>query len=268
MLYGVRMKSPENYAALSENAKQFIAGKTVRYDIVSEYGASDNRTFDLVTALRNKSIDGVTTEVTGTSALSKDTLSTYIQWMPVAGTLIAIAMLMVLSILLGSFVIPLQAIVINSFPLLISIASLVAVFQFGWATSLLNTVTTGGFDPSIPILIVVMAFGLSMDYAVFLYSRIHEIYDQKQDVTTSIIEGVAKTGPIISAAALLMFVVVAAFGLSHVALIQQVGIGLGVAVLVDAFFVRIFFVPAIMKLFGGLSWWGPKWLKKLTIKHE
>ena len=84
----------------------------------------------------------------------------------------------------------------------------------------------------------------------------------------AIVEGVAKTGPIITSAALLMFVVVASFALSHIAIIQQIGLGLAVAVLVDAFFVRIVFVPAVMQLFGRASWWGPVWLKRITIKHE
>ena len=128
--------------------------------------------------------------------------------------------------------------------------------------------TTGGFELSIPILIFVIAFGLSMDYAVFLYSRMHEIFDTTKDANKAIVDGVVKTGPIITAAALLLFTVVAAFATSRIALIQQIGVGLAVAVLVDAFFVRIVFVPAVMRLFGRASWWGPKWLKKITIKHE
>jgi RND superfamily putative drug exporter len=103
---------------------------------------------------------------------------------------------------------------------------------------------------------------------VFLYSRMHEIYDKTGDSRKSIIEGVAKTGPIITAAAVVLFVVVAAFATSRISIMQQIGIGLSIAVLVDAFFVRIFFVPAVMELFGKKSWWAPKWLKKFVIRHE
>ncbi len=241
-------QSIEAYAA------KYIKGTYVRFDVTSKYDASDSRTFSLAETLRSKRLTGTTTEVTGASMQSKDTLDTYVKWLPFVGAIIALAMVIVLSLLLGSFVLPFQAVIINSLSLLIALGVLVMVFQFGWGSSILHTVVSGGFEPSIPILAVVMAFGLSMDYAVFLYSRIHEVYDLKDDVTVSIVEGVTKTGPIISAAAVLMFVVVSSFGLSHVVLIQQIGVGLGVAVLVDAFFVRIFFVPAVMKLFGRVSW--------------
>jgi uncharacterized membrane protein YdfJ with MMPL/SSD domain len=261
-------QSPQTLQYIEGYAAKYIKDNYVRLDVTSKYNASDNRTFTLAETLRSKQLTGATTEITGTSMLSKDTLNAYTKWLPIVGAIIALAMVIALSLLLGSFVLPFQAIVINSLSLLIALGVLVVVFQFGWGASLLHTVITGGFEPSIPILAVVMAFGLSMDYAVFLYSRIHEVYDLKDDVTQSIVEGVSKTGPIISAAAILMFVVVSAFGLSHVVLIQQIGVGLGVAVLVDAFFVRIFFVPAVMKLFGRVSWAAPKWLKKITIKHE
>ncbi len=267
-LAAMARQSPQNLQYIDGYAAKYIIGTYVRVDVTSKYDVSDNRTFTLAETLRSDKFTGAITEVTGTSMLSKDTLDAYVKWLPVVGAIIALAMIVVLSLLLGSFVIPFQAIIINSLSLLIALGVLVAVFQFGWGASLLHTVVTGGFEPSIPILAVVMAFGLSMDYAVFLYSRIHEVYDLKDDVTISIVEGVSKTGPIISAAAVLMFVVVSAFGLSHVVLIQQIGVGLGVAVLVDAFFVRIFFVPAVMKLFGRTSWAAPKWLKKITIKHE
>ena len=267
-LIATGQQSPQTLQSIEGYAAKYIKGTYVRLDVTSKYDPSDSRTFALAEALRSKQLTGATTETTGTSMLSKDTLDAYKKWLPIVGAIIALAMIIVLSLLLGSFVLPFQAVVINSLSLLIALGVLVVVFQFGWGSSLLHTVTTGGFEPSIPILAIVMAFGLSMDYAVFLYSRIHEVYDKTGDVTRSIVEGVAKTGPIISAAAVLMFVVVSAFGLSHVVLIQQIGIGLGVAVLVDAFFVRIFFVPAVMQLFGRTSWAAPKWLKKITIKHE
>jgi len=267
-LAGLKIANPTQYVALTANASKYTKDNFARYGVVSKYAATDSQTFNLVSTLRTKTINGVTLWVTGTSALSKDTIDTYIKWLPIVGGLIAVAMIIVLGLLLGSVLLPFQAIIINSLSLLIALGLLVGVFQFGWGQAALDTVVVDGFDPSIPILMVVMAFGLSMDYAVFLYSRIHEIYDQTGNVRQSIIDGVAKTGPIITAAAILMFVVIGALAFSHVVLIQQIGIGLASAVLVDAFFVRIFFVPAVMQLFGKASWWGPAWLKKITIKHE
>jgi RND superfamily putative drug exporter len=260
---------PTQAAKLAEAAASYTSGRYARVDIVPKYGASDVQIRGLVQRLKSATYDGaVGVSVTGTAAQARDTLDTYMKWLPYAAGVIALAMIVTLSILLGSIILPLQAIVINSIALVISLGVLIMIFQYGWAADLLNMNTSGGFELSIPILIFVIAFGLSMDYAVFLYSRMHEVYDQTNDPERAIVGGVVKTGPIITAAALLLFAVVAAFATSRISIIQQVGVGLGVAVLVDAFFVRIFFVPAVMKLFGRVSWWGPKWLKKRTIKHE
>ncbi len=260
---------PTQAARLNEAASGFVSGTYARVDIVPSYDASDVRIRDVVNGLKGAQYaSGTTVWVTGTAAQARDTLDTYMQWLPYAAGTIALAMIVTLSILLGSVVLPLQAIVINSIALFISLGVLIMIFQYGWMADLLNMTPSGGFELSIPILIFVIAFGLSMDYAVFLYSRMHEVYDQTNDPERAIVGGVVKTGPIITAAALLLFAVVAAFATSRISLIQQIGVGLAVAVLVDAFFVRIFFVPAVMKLFGRVSWWAPKWLKDRTIKHD
>lgn len=260
---------PVQATKLKEAAADFTKDNYARINIVPTYDASDIRIRDLVKRLNTVAYaDGAKVSVTGTAAQARDTLDAYMQWVPYVIGTIAIAMIITLSLLLGSVVLPIQAIIINSLALFISLGVLVMIFQFGWGADLLNMTPSGGFELSIPILIFVAAFGLSMDYAVFLYSRMHEVYDLTGDPQKAIVGGVVKTGPIITAAALLLFVVVASFAASRISLMQQVGVGLATAVLVDAFFVRIFFVPAVMKLFGKVSWWGPKWLKKLTIKHE
>jgi len=260
---------PAQAARMNEAANRFVKDTYARVDIVPKYQASDTQIRGLMQRLESADYgDGTKVVIAGTAAQARDTLDTYIHWMPYAAGAIAIAMLVTLSLLLGSVILPIQAIIINSMALFISLGVLVMVFQFGWGAELIGMTPSGGFELSIPILIFVIAFGLSMDYAVFLYSRMHEVYDQTGDPQKAIVSGVVKTGPIITAAALLLFVVVAAFATSRISLIQQIGVGLAVAVLVDAFFVRIFFVPAVMKLFGKASWWGPKWLKKITIKHE
>lgn len=258
------------YAAkFKEAAGDFTKDNYARVDIVPIYGSSDVRIRDVMNRLQDADYtEGVKIAVTGTAAQSRDTLDTYVHWLPYVIITIVLAMIVTLGLLLGSVVLPLQAVIINSLALFISLSVLVMIFQFGWGADALNMTPSGGFELSIPILIFVVAFGLSMDYAVFLYSRMHEVYDLTDDPQQAIVGGVVKTGPIITAAAMLLFAVVAAFATSRIAIIQQVGVGLAVAVLVDAFFVRIFFVPAVMKLFGRVSWWGPKWLKKITIKHE
>lgn len=260
---------PAYAGQFKEAAANQTSGRYARVDIVPTYDASDVRIRDLVKQLKTANYgEGVHVSVTGTAALARDTLDAYIYWLPYVIGTIVIAMVVILSLLLGSIVLPLQAVVINSLALFISLGVLVMIFQFGWGADILNMTPSGGFELSIPILVFVAAFGLSMDYAVFLYSRMHEVYDQTGDPTRAIVDGVVKTGPIITAAALLLFVVVASFATSRISLMQQVGVGLATAVLVDAFFVRIFFVPAVMKLFGRVSWWGPKWLKDRTITHD
>lgn len=265
----LQAQSPEQAMLLSKTAAQYVSGRYVRVEVVPDYNVNDPEIRQLIERLQRVSdVTGANIAVGGQAARAQDTLAAYQQSVPYVVAIIAVAMFVILSLLLGSIILPLQAIVINSLALLISLGVLVMVFQFGWGAEALSLTATGGFELSIPILIFVIAFGLSMDYAVFLYSRMHEVYDVTGNADKAIIEGMTKTGPIITAAALLLFVVVSAFASSRIAIIQQIGVGLAVAVLVDAFFVRTILVPAIMKLFGAASWRGPSWLKRITIKHE
>lgn len=223
---------------------------------------------DVVTALRAQHFDRATIEVGGDPAVHYDVVavvSSHIGW---ALLIIAVAMFVLLALLLRSFTIPLAAIVINTFALLATFGILVVVFQFGHGTEWTWLLKTGGIDITIPVLIFAIAFGLSMDYAVFLYSRIREEYDRTKDTREAILQGLALTGPLITQAAILLFVVVAAFASSKIAVLQQIGIGLALTVLIDAFVVRIVFVPAVMQLMGKWNWWAPKWLNKISIKHE
>lgn len=269
VLQQLQVQAPEQASMLTQTARQYVRGQYARIEVVPSYDVNDARIKDVIRALGNASYaNGVTVSVTGQAARAQDTLDAYRKWVPYVIAMIAVAMIVILSILLGSVILPIQAVIINSLALFISLGILVMIFQFGWGADLLSMTVTGGFELSIPILIFVIAFGLSMDYAVFLYSRMHEIYDKTGNYEKAVVEGMAKTGPIITAAALLLFVVVSAFAASRIAIIQQIGVGLAVAVLVDAFFVRTILVPAIMKLFGASSWWAPAWLKKMTIKHE
>lgn len=223
---------------------------------------------DLVTALRGLDADNATIKVGGDPAIHYDVVaavSSHIIW---ALLIIAGAMFTLLALLLRSFVIPLTAIVINTFALLVTFGILVIVFQYGHGTEWTWLLKTGGIDITIPVLIFAIAFGLSMDYAVFLYSRIREEYDRTKDTREAILRGLALTGPLITQAAILLFVVVAAFASSKIAILQQIGVGLALTVLIDAFVVRIVFVPAVMQLLGKWNWWAPKWLEKYSIRHD
>lgn len=206
--------------------------------------------------------------VGGTEAIAYDTNAAYLKAIPIALLLIVISMLVLLALLLASVIIPLQAIIINSISLAISFAVLVAVFQLGWVEAITQWGTVDGIVLTPLVLIAAIAFGLAMDYSVFLYSRMFEVHQKTSDSLKAVRQGIIKTGPIISAAALMVFVVIIAFAGSHVILMRMIGIGLGMAVLVDAFFVRLLLVPSVMTLLGRASWYAPKWLKRLQIRHE
>ncbi len=255
-------------SALVVASTALIHGTTTRIEITPNGSATDASTVQLIRDLRARNDPGVTYQVGGIAALDHDTMSQYAARAPYALLIIGVTMLIVLTLSLGSIVIPFQAIIINSLGLIIAIGSLVMLYQFGWLQMLFHQTILGGLNPSMPILVCVIAFGLSMDYAVFLYSRIHEIYDKTNDDRQAILEGVQKTGPIITAAALIFFAVVAAFSMSRISMMQQIGFGLAIAVLVDAFVIRTLFVPAVMRLFGRASWYAPQWIKRLVIKHE
>lgn len=192
----------------------------------------------------------------------------YADGVPIAFAIIAVSMIVLLTLLLASFIVPVQAILINAISLAISFAALVGVFQLGWLDGITRWGTVDGIVMTPIILIAAIAFGLAMDYSVFLYSRMYEVHQKTDDPLKAIRQGIIKTGPIITAAALMVFVVVIAFAFSGVVIMQMIGVGLGVAVLVDAFFVRLLLVPSIMALMGKVSWYAPAWLKRIQIRHE
>ena len=240
--------------------------------LFSVYYDGDNNDAAVQSIVRSaRSIETTTGNlmIGGEAAIFYDTVETIERLLPLALAIVGIAMFILLTLLLRSIIIPLQAIVINSLALLVSFSILVLVFQEGHLTGgFLGFVHMGGIDITLPILIFAIAFGLSMDYASFLYSRMREEYDRHQNNTEAIVNSLQRTGPVITAAALILFVVVVAFAMSKIALLQQVGLGLALAVLIDAFFVRLFLVPAVMKLFGKANWYAPKWLARFKIKHD
>lgn len=231
--------------------------------------ASEKTPQTLVSQIRGlENVQG-SVSVGGDAAVLHDSISTILRQLPYALAIIVVSQFVLLALLLRSLVIPLQAIIINVLALLVSFSLLVLIFQHGYFTgSPTGFVHVGGVDITMPILIFAIAFGLSMDYASFLYARMREEYDDGASSDEAILRGLQKTGPIITAAALVLFVVVAAFALSKLALLQQVGVGLASAVLVDAFIVRLFLVPATMKLFGRTNWYAPKWMDKFAIRHQ
>ena len=210
-----------------------------------------------------------TLKVGGDAAILHDTIATILGRLPYALLIIVVSQFVLLALLLRSLVIPLQAILINVLALFVSFSLIILIFQHGYLTGdVTGFIHVGGIDVTIPILIFAIAFGLSMDYASFLYARMREEFDKGASNDEAIALGLKKTGPIITAAALVLFVVIVAFAFSKLAILQEVGVGLASAVLVDAFIVRLFLVPATMKLFGRANWYAPKWMSRFSIRHE
>ncbi|MGH9012767.1 MAG: MMPL family transporter [Acidimicrobiia bacterium] len=190
---------------------------------------------------------------------AKDTLR---ERVPLAAGLIALATFVLLFLMFGSILVPVKALVLNVLSLTATFGAMVWVFQDGHLAGLLGFTPTGSIVASMPLLMFCIAFGLSMDYEVFLLSRIKEEYDRTGDNTRSVAIGLERTGRIVTAAALLISVVMIAFGTASIAFMKLFGLGLTLAVLVDAFVIRGTLVPAFMRLAGRANWWAPGPLRR------
>lgn len=243
---------------------QRVEGNTTLID-VNYRGAADSKEVQkLVEDIRGLDRpSGVTTQVGGGPAILHDLLATLGAYIPLGLATLVIVLFVLLYLLSGSFVIPLQAIVLSTLSLGAAFGALVWVFQDGNLVGLLHLSQTGSLDATMPVLIFAVAFGLSVDYSVFLYSRIREEYTANGgDNAAAVLVGVQKTGAIITSAAVLLFIVVAAFAMGKIPIMQQVGVGLALTVLIDAFVIRMILVPALMRILGRANWWAPKFLRR------
>ncbi|MEU3566186.1 MMPL family transporter [Kitasatospora sp. NPDC006786] len=206
---------------------------------------------------------GLTTYVTGGAASVVDFQDELLSRGPWALGLVAVGTLVLLFLMTGSVVMPVKALLMNLLSLGASLGALTLVFQDGWFSGLLGFSPTGGLETFIPVLVFAFAFGLSMDYEVFLLARIRELTLRGHDCVRAVELGVQRSGRIITSAALLMVIVFAGFALGDMLMVKQMGIALAVAVAVDATLVRCLLVPAAMSLFGEFNWWAPGPLRRL-----
>jgi RND superfamily putative drug exporter len=216
---------------------------------------------DLVHAVRDTD-SPVPMLVTGQSAGLVDVNDTLFSRLPLALGLIAAITAVLLFMMFGSVVIPLKAIVLNLLSLTATFGAMVWIFQDGHLSGVLDFTATGGLAAAMPILMFCVAFGLSMDYEVFLLSRIKEEHDHGADNVTSVAVGLERTGRIVTAAAVLIAVVFLAFAVGRVSFIKLFGLGLTLAVVMDAFLIRGTLVPAFMRLAGDWNWWAPGPLRR------
>jgi len=201
-------------------------------------------------------------QVGGQSAQLVDTKSALLSRLPFAAGLIALITFVLLFMMFGSIVVPAKAVVLNLLSLTATFGAMVWIFQDGHLSGFFNFTPTGFLDSTTPILMFCVAFGLSMDYEVFLLSRIKEEHDGGADNVRAVAVGLERTGRIVTAAALLISVVFLAFATSEVTFIKLFGVGLTLAVLMDAFVIRGTLVPAFMRLAGEANWWAPKPLRR------
>ena len=216
----------------------------------------------LVQALRADR-PGFRTWVTGSAASLVDFRSEITQRLPYALGLIALATFALLFLMTGSVLIPLKALIMNTLSLGAVFGALVWIFQDGHLSHLLGFHAFGAIEMWVPVVVFVFAFGLSMDYEVFLLSRIKEAHDESGDTDSAVANGLQRSGRIITSAAFLVMIVFLGFAAGQTLGIKEFGLALAIAVAVDATLVRCILVPATMTLLGGANWWAPAPLRRL-----
>jgi RND superfamily putative drug exporter len=200
---------------------------------------------------------GIATQVGGSAATGHDFLVSQAERAPYAVALTLFASGLILFLLFGSVVLPLKAVIMTLLSITASFGALVWIFQEGNLSNLLNFEPLGYTIAGNPIIMFSVIFGLSMDYEVLLLSRIQETYRRTRDNTASVAEGLSKTAGVITGAALIMVTVFSAFALAEVITIKSIGVGMAIAVAVDATIIRVLLVPATMRLMGRWNWWAP-----------
>jgi putative drug exporter of the RND superfamily len=245
------------------------AGTVGIINVIPKSSPQDAATVTLISTIRDRYIPAATTTshtaifVGGITAIFVDFATVLTSKLPLFVGVIVLLGCLLLMVAFRSVLIPLVAAVMNLLAVGASFGLVVAVFQWGWGTSLLGA-GTGPVESFLPIIMIAILFGLSMDYQVFLVSRMHEEYLNTGNNEEAIIRGQANTGRVISAAALVMICVFLSFAVGGERIIAEFGIGLGGAVLIDAFVIRTVLVPSLMHFVGKANWWMPRWLNRVV----
>jgi RND superfamily putative drug exporter len=226
----------------------------------------DEETTDLVHRLRDETIPaaeastGLEVWTSGGPAIVVDFADYMGDRLPIfIGAVLILSFLLLLAVF-HSVVVPLKAVIMNMLSIGAAFGVTVAVFQWGWGDSLVGVGREGPIEAWAPMMLFAIVFGLSMDYEVFLLTRVREEYDKTGDNRRAVADGLAATGRVISAAAAIMVCVFASFVLGDERALKLFGFGLAAAVFIDATIVRLILVPAAMELMGKANWWAPSWL--------
>jgi RND superfamily putative drug exporter len=282
---------PELRAAIVELRRQAVAsgagleptyvevapgGRATRIEIPLVGKGTDAGSNEALATLREElipatlgTVGGIEYAVTGDTAASKDWNDAMKSAVPVVfGFVLAFAFVLLL-VTFRSVVIPLKAILMNLLSVAAAYGVVVAVFQWGWGESLLDFNSNGGVAAWLPMFLFVILFGLSMDYHVFILSRVREYYDRGLDTEHAVAKGIKSTAGVVTSAAVVMVLVFGVFALMPIVDMKEMGIGLAAAILIDATIVRAVLLPAAMKLLGRWNWYLPRWLEWLPrLEHE
>ena len=242
-------------------------GQTLVYTVYPRSAPQDQATTDMVQNLRDNRLPpveratGATVLVGGANGAQIDVTHALSSKLPLFIGVVVLLSALLLFVVFRSVVIPLQAAAMNLLSIGASLGVVVAIFQWGWLADLVG-IQKGPIDSFIPVMVFAIVFGLSMDYEVFLVSRIHEVWTKRRDASRAVVEGLASTGRVITAAATIMVCVFLSFVLGDVRAVKLFGLSLAAAVFLDAFVVRSLLLPAVLQLLGRATWWLPDWLER------
>jgi RND superfamily putative drug exporter len=243
-------------------------GTGARWFVAPQDGPQEESTEELVHRLRDdvlppvEQATGVDLHITGIVAANVDASALMGSRLPIFFGAVLVLSFLLLMVVFRSLLVPLKAVVMNLLSIGAAYGIMVALFQWGWLSDLTG-VTPGPVEPWMPMMLFAIVFGLSMDYEVFLLSRVREEWLRTGDSRTSVADGLAATAKVITAAAAIMVVVFGTFLLENDRTFKLMGTGLASAIFLDATIVRMLLVPATMELLGDKNWWLPKWLDKL-----
>jgi RND superfamily putative drug exporter len=248
------------------------AQNTGVFQVYPATSPQSEETTDLLDRIRNdvippiESKTGAQLHVGGVNAIFEDFGNAIAEKLPLFIGVVVLLSALLLMAVFRSVLVPLKAVVMNLLSIGAAFGLIVAVFQWGWGASLIGVDNTGPIISFFPIFLFAIVFGLSMDYEVFLMSRIHEEWEHSHDATRSVTRGLALTGRVITAAAAIMVTVFASFMLGDERIIKLFGLGLASAVFIDAVIIRSVLVPAVMQILGTRAWWLPGWLDRILPK--